>query len=593
MTDGNTPSNKGGQSTKSKSKSKYTSKFEQKNKIQQSMTRSFRQKLGLYTAHLDPKNATKFENLPIGNCPYCLKQRVFMVDFDCGHSYCSKCALNLVKITKIKKGFKDIREYDEERIKKMEKYQESLKSNYIGPPCHLCPNNLEKPPLPAQFECLNCESTLLCYDCKIKHQRNSRYKDHKIVRYEEQAEKEKETLKQEIQVEIEKVETAIQYFSGIEEIFVNQKQLYLKKLSADFEVIYKLVERKHAELRDKISTTYDQNLKEAYQYVEGLEALKDTIIQLEKMDIKVDIDQVNLNKAIMYRLREIETELDFEVQSQDMDLIESRFIQEPFQKIERSLINFDFFPIQNSQLNNLQKIFTLGNSKILTLDAFTTELLFVMPQKMKKAELIYQHSTELTAIQIEANQLKAQQQQQQQQKQAETPKHGSHTPKPGQSTPSPVPDINQNDLLLPVTGAQRFHQKCDNRGPTLVIVKANEGHIFGGFNPTSWVSEFMYSECDDAYLFSITDGQGRKPIKCPIKQEKKDKAIKQNEKSYSPAFGEANISDLFIAFKNLSNSYSMLGNVYKLPKGYKSETFLAGKHNDWKIDEIEIWAVSY
>ena len=103
----------------------------------------------------------------------------------------------------------------------------------------------------------------------------------------------------------------------------------------------------------------------------------------------------------------------------------------------------------------------------------------------------------------------------------------------------------------------------------------------------------MYSECDDAYLFSVTDGQGRRPIKCPVRLEKKEKAIKQNEKSYSPAFGEANISDLFIAFKNLSNSYSMLGNVYKLPKGFKSETFLAGRHNDWEIEEIEVWAVSY
>lgn len=48
------------------------------------------------------------------------------------------------------------------------------------------------------------------------------------------------------------------------------------------------------------------------------------------MEIKVDLDQVSLNKAIMYRLREIETELDFELQSQDMDLIESKFIYEPF-----------------------------------------------------------------------------------------------------------------------------------------------------------------------------------------------------------------------------------------------------------------------
>jgi hypothetical protein len=46
-------------------------------------------------------------------------------------------------------------------------------------------------------------------------------------------------------------------------------------------------------------------------------------------------------------------------------------------------------------------------------------------------------------------------------------------------------------------------------GPTLTFVKANDGHIFGGFNPTSWVSEFLYNETEDAYLFSVTDGKGR------------------------------------------------------------------------------------
>lgn len=53
------------------------------------------------------------------------------------------------------------------------------------------------------------------------------------------------------------------------------------------------------------------------------------------------------------------------------------------------------------------------------------------------------------------------------------------------------------------------------------------------------------------------------------------------------------MSDLFIAYKNLGNSYSMLGNVYKLPKGYKGDTFLAGKHNDWVVEEVEVWAISY
>ena len=85
------------------------------------------------------------------------------------------------------------------------------------------------------------------------------------------------------------------------------------------------------------------------------------------------------------------------------------------------------------------------------------------------------------------------------------------------------------------------------------------------------------------------------PVKCPVKIAKKDKAIKQNDFNYSPAFGEANVSDLFIAFKNLSNSYSMLGNVYKLPPGIsyaQSETWLAGKKDEWSVEEVEVWSIA-
>jgi hypothetical protein len=114
-----------------------------------------------------------------------------------------------------------------------------------------------------------------------------------------------------------------------------------------------------------------------------------------------------------------------------------------------------------------------------------------------------------------------------------------------------------------------------------MFIKANHGYIFGGYNPMSWICDFSYTDTEDAYLFSVSDGKDRKPVRCPVRPSKKSHAIKQNEKGYSPAFGEANISDLFIAFKNLQNSYSMLGNVYKCPSGQDGELFLAGKRKDW------------
>ena len=41
---------------------------------------------------------------PIGNCAFCLRKRVFLVALPCAHSYCAKCCLSLVKVTRIKKG---------------------------------------------------------------------------------------------------------------------------------------------------------------------------------------------------------------------------------------------------------------------------------------------------------------------------------------------------------------------------------------------------------------------------------------------------------------------------------------------------------
>ena len=39
-----------------------------------------------------------------------------------------------------------------------------------------------------------------------------------------------------------------------------------------------------------------------------------------------------------------------------------------------------------------------------------------------------------------------------------------------------------------------------------MLIKANQGHIFGGYNPGSWINDFSYSEHTDSYLFSVTDG---------------------------------------------------------------------------------------
>ena len=48
-----------------------------------------------------------------------------------------------------------------------------------------------------------------------------------------------------------------------------------------------------------------------------------------------------------------------------------------------------------------------------------------------------------------------------------------------------------------------FHEKCDNKGPTLVIIKSKKGKRFGGYNPLSWDSSYTYKNHPFTFLFSL------------------------------------------------------------------------------------------
>lgn len=54
----------------------------------------------------------------------------------------------------------------------------------------------------------------------------------------------------------------------------------------------KLLERKHVELKDKIESTYDESLRVAYRYIDGLTAMKNTInsVQSAADDLKTDVE---------------------------------------------------------------------------------------------------------------------------------------------------------------------------------------------------------------------------------------------------------------------------------------------------------------
>ena len=183
------------------------------------------------------------------------------------------------------------------------------------------------------------------------------------------------------------------YFSGLQDIFTEQRDLFLKKLNADFEVMQKMIERKRSELQDKICTAYDGHVQKTQNFSEGLGSLQTILSQINRADIKVDLDQINLNKAIKLRLKEIENELDFQVQGNELDLINSRFVNDPFPQLERCLASFSFFPVQQQRIVDMQNMFSA--SRILKPEHIDVDFLTeIVPPGLAKVRLLYQHSAE-------------------------------------------------------------------------------------------------------------------------------------------------------------------------------------------------------
>ena len=213
----------------------------------------------------------------------------------------------------------------------------------------------------------------------------------------------------------------------------------------------------------------------------------------------------------------------------------SIFINNPLKKLSFAIKKYNFIPLPINALDHYKKFFK--NSNIISQNLINTDLLLVLP-KLISCKLLYRVSH-----------------------------------------------------LGP--SAELFHQLCDNKGPTLMFIKTATGHIFGAFNSLNFKSISKYELSYDNFLFSITDGRLRRPIRCNIVKQMAEYALKQSIEEYSPGFGISNDADLFIAFKKLNNSYSHLGKVYKCPKGYNPKTFLAGKENHWDILDVEIYSINF
>lgn len=80
-----------------------------------------------------------------------------------------------------------------------------------------------------------------------------------------------------------------------------------------------------------------------------------------------------------------------------------------------------------------------------------------------------------------------------------------------------------------------FHNKCDDQGPTLVLVKDTDGNVFGGYTKHSWSGTKKYVSDPSAFLISVVNPFGMAPMLFPSSPGGRFSIIR--DKTHGPSFG--------------------------------------------------------
>ncbi|KAJ5078150.1 pep-cterm sorting domain-containing protein [Anaeramoeba ignava] len=134
-----------------------------------------------------------------------------------------------------------------------------------------------------------------------------------------------------------------------------------------------------------------------------------------------------------------------------------------------------------------------------------------------------------------------------------------------------------------------FHNKCDNKGRTLIIIKTSNDSIFGAYTKVGFISgNERFIEDPNAFIFSFKNPNNDPPQKFSIKEGEEAFAL-YHRPGFGPYFGKG--YDICFNY-NLQPKMFNFGLSYNLPNGisYASDearSFIAGFFGTWRVEEFE------
>jgi len=136
-----------------------------------------------------------------------------------------------------------------------------------------------------------------------------------------------------------------------------------------------------------------------------------------------------------------------------------------------------------------------------------------------------------------------------------------------------------------------FHQKCDNKGETLTVIKSTASYLFGGYTPITWTSRGNYAWDQRTFIFTLTNPYNTAPTKFTNTGPRNDNAYSiYDNSSYGPTFGGGN--DIYVANQCNQNNSSGTGFPHSFADsiGQGNNTFTGS--TNFQVSEIEVFEVS-
>lgn len=122
-----------------------------------------------------------------------------------------------------------------------------------------------------------------------------------------------------------------------------------------------------------------------------------------------------------------------------------------------------------------------------------------------------------------------------------------------------------------------FHEKCDNQGPTIMIIKSSNGEIFGGYTEKSWVKgKDIHSP--ESFLFNLN---------------KKEKYFISGEGYILSCEGQIGFGDMNDYELSFYDNYFKQKSIISGDSSYNFSSYeISGGNNCFIIKEMEVYKIS-